>query len=60
MIRESSPGPGSLTPPLSAMPDHEQIVESDPEDEFLFDPQHFESSSSSTSNSFEVIDDLQG
>lgn len=54
----SSSGPDSLTPAVSAMPDHEQ--DSDPEDEFLFDAKHFDksSSSSSTSNSFEIINNI--
>jgi len=53
----SSSGPDSLTPGINEMPDHE-VVDSDPEDEFLFDGGHFnQSSSSSTSNSFEIIDD---
>jgi hypothetical protein len=53
----SSAGPDSLTPTISQMPDHE-VVDSDPEDEFLFDAKHFDrSSSSSISNSFEIIDD---
>lgn len=54
----SSSGPDSLTPGVTAMPDHEQ--DSDPEDEFLFDAKHFDksSSSSSTSNSFEIINNI--
>lgn len=53
----TSSGPDSLTPGVTAMPDHDQ--DSDPEDEFLFDAKHFDkSSSSSTSNSFEIINNI--
>ncbi|CAL8073375.1 unnamed protein product [Orchesella dallaii] len=58
-LPRNSSGPDSLTPGISQMPDHE-VVDSDPEDEFLFDAKHFDksSSSSSTSNSFEIINNI--
>jgi len=49
--RSPSAGPESLTPFGASIPGHEESSE----DEFLFDAKHFESSSSSTSNSFELI-----
>ncbi|ODM98654.1 hypothetical protein Ocin01_08024 [Orchesella cincta] len=58
-LQRNSSGPDSLTPGITHMPDHE-VVDSDPEDEFLFDAKHFDksSSSSSTSNSFEIINNI--
>lgn len=52
-------GPETLSPAISQMPDVDSVVDSDPEDEFLFDAKHFDKSSSSTSvsTSFEIIDD---
>lgn len=49
-------GPETLSPPIAQMPDIDLV---DSEDEFLFDAKHFDKSSSSTSvsNSFEIIDD---
>jgi len=54
----SEAGEESLSPAIAQMPDHD-LVDSDPEDDFLFDAKHFDKSSSSTSvsNSFEIIDD---
>jgi len=54
----SSAARESLSPAVSQMPDHD-LVDSDPEDDFLFDAKHFDKSSSSTSvsNSFEIIED---
>jgi len=43
--------PESLTPYGASIPSHEDSSE----DEFLFDPKHFDSNSSSTSNSFEHL-----
>lgn len=58
--REQSSEPESLSlpPTIGQMPDHD-VVDTDPEEEFMFDARHFDKSSSSTSvsNSFEIIDE---